>query len=139
MSQQTQFKAIYGVPAGIIFKTLTEQIQMCQFTRCLAVSELQVGGKMEMFDGSIQGIYQEIVEDQKIRMKWKFKEWEEHADCVIDFISFNDSCEVNVSFTNIPTHDSFGSHIHVENIQQGWKNNIFKMIYNVFGYPLREE
>ena len=92
-----------------------------------------------MFDGSIQGIYQEIVEDQKIRMKWKFKEWEEHADCVIDFISFNDSCEVNVSFTNIPTHDSFGSHIHVENIQQGWKNNIFKMIYNVFGYPLREE
>ena len=40
MSQQTQFKAIYGVPAGIIYKTLTEQIQICQFTRCLAVSEV---------------------------------------------------------------------------------------------------
>ena len=139
MSQEVSFKAIFGVPANIIYKTMTEQIQICQFTRCLAVSEMQVGGKLEMFDGSIQGIYEEIQEDKKLRMKWKFKEWSEHADCVIDFVSFNDSCEIQVAFTNIPSHDSHGSHIHVENIQNGWRNNIFKMIYNIFGYPLRDE
>mmetsp|Transcript_45121 Transcript_45121/g.59825 ORF Transcript_45121/g.59825 Transcript_45121/m.59825 type:complete len:119 (+) Transcript_45121:77-433(+) len=118
---------------------MTEQIQICQFTRCLAVSELRVGGKLEMFDGSIQAIYEEIVDDKKIRMKWKFKEWEDYADCVVDFVSFNDSCEVNVTITNIPSHDSFGSHIHIENIQRGWRENIFKMIYGIFGYPLRDE
>ena len=69
-------------------------------------------------------------------MKWKFKEWPDYADVAIEFTSFNDSCEIKVSYTNIPTHDEFGNNIHVENIQQGWRENIFKMIYNVFGYPL---
>ena len=82
----------------------------------MAVSELQPGGKLEMFDASIQGIYEEIEEDRKIKMKWKFKEWPEYADCLIDFVGVNDSCEVTVKLTNIPSHDSFGSHIHIENI-----------------------
>ena len=92
-----------------------------------------------MFDGSIQGIYEEIEEDRSIKMKWKFKEWEQHADVLITYESLGDSCEVKVSYTNIPSHDSFGNHIHVETIQNGWKQNIFKMIHMVFGYPLREE
>ena len=139
MSQETSLSVVYSVPAPIIFKTMTEQIQICQFTRCLAVSELRVGGKLEMFEGNIQGVYEEIEEDKKLKMKWKFKEWPEFADLVIDFVSFNDSCEVKVNFTNIPSHDEFGNHIHVESIQGGWQNNIFKMIHNVFGYPLRND
>ena len=43
-----------------------------------------------------------------IRMKWKFKEWPDYADVVIEFIGFNDSCEIKVNYTNIPTHDSHG-------------------------------
>ena len=92
-----------------------------------------------MFDKSIQGIYEELVEGELIRMKWKFKEWESHADVVINFKAFNDSCEVKVNFTNIPTHDGYGNHIHVENIVNGWKQNIFQMIYKVFGYPITDE
>lgn len=92
-----------------------------------------------MFDGSIQAIYEEIHEDTQLKMKWKFKEWPEYADVVIDFVSFNDSCEIKVSYTNIPSHDTYGNHIHVESIQQGWRENIFKMIHGVFGYPLRDE
>lgn len=56
----TEIKVTYSVPAPIIYKTLTDQIQVCQFTRGLAISELRVGGKLEMFDGNIQGIYEEI-------------------------------------------------------------------------------
>ena len=74
-----------------------------------------------------------------LKMKWKFKEWPEYADVVIDFVSFNDSCEIKVSFTKIPVHDIHGNNINLEGIQQGWKNNIFKMIHNVFGYPLVNE
>ena len=72
------------------------------------MSEPQPNGKLEMFDGSIQGIYQELQEDRLIRMKWKFKEWPDYADVVIEFVGFNDSCEIKVSYTNIPTHDSHG-------------------------------
>ena len=139
MTDHLEIKATYAVPAAIIFKSMTDQIQICQFTRGLAVSELQQGGKLEMFDGNIQGIYEEIETDTKLKMKWKFKEWPEYADVLIEFVSFNDSCEVKVNYTNIPSHDQYGNHIHNENIEAGWKNNIFKMIYNVFGYPLRDD
>ena len=138
-TQETEVKVIFSVPAPIIYKSMTDQLQVCQFTRCLAVSELREGGKLEMFDGSIQGIYQKLVEDTQIVMKWRFKEWEEYADVTVDFVSFNDSCEINVKYTNIPSHDSYGNSINVETIQNGWKQNIFKMIHAVFGYPLRDE
>ena len=138
-TQETEIKVIYSVPASIIFKSMTDQIQVCQFTRCLAVSEPVPEGRLEMFDGSIQGIYKEIEENKLIKMKWKFKEWPEYADVVVAFESFNDSCEVKVSFTNIPSHDNHNQYVHVESIQQGWKQNIFKMIHMVFGYPLRDE
>lgn len=137
--QETEVKGVFSVPAPIIYKTLTDQIQVCQFTRGLAVSELQPEGKLEMFDGSIQGVYKELVENEKIVMKWKFKEWPEFADVVINFHAFNDSCEVTVSYTNIPTHDTFANFINVEQIKQGWRQNIFKMIHMVFGYTLRDE
>ena len=52
-----------------------------------------------------------------IKMKWKFKEWPEYADVVINFISFNDSCEVKVSYTNIPERDNHGNLIRTESIQ----------------------
>ena len=138
-SQSVEIKVVYSVPAPIIYKTLTDQIQICQFTRTLAVSEPRPEGKLEMFDGSIQGIYQELTEDTQIKMKWKFKHWAEYADVVIDFVSFNDSCEIKVSYTNIPDRDEYGNNIHTESITQGWRENIFKMIHMVFGYPLRDE
>ena len=129
----------FSVPAPIIYKSMTDQVQICQFTRCLALSELQVGGKLEMFDGSIQAVYEEIVENERLKMKWKFKEWPDYGDCVVTFHPFNDSCEVKVAITGIPSHDNHGQYIHIENIQNGWRQNIFKMIHMVFGYPLRDE
>ena len=89
-----------------------------------------------MFDGNILAEYEEIETDKKIKMKWKFKEWETFGDCLIEFTGVNDSCEVVVKLVNIPSHDSFGNHVHIDTVQRGWKENIFKMIYNIFGYPL---
>ena len=109
--QSCEIKVTYSVPAPIMYKTLTDQIQICQFSRGLAVSEARPEGKLEMFDGNIQGIYQELTDDTQIKMKWKFKEWPEYADVVIDFTSFNDSCEVKVSYTNVPRQDNFGNNI----------------------------
>jgi len=108
MSQETEIKATFSVPPNIIFASMTDQLQICQFTRSLALSEPHLGGKLEMFGGSILGIYEEVEEDRKIKMKWKFKEWPTYADCVVDFVGVNDSCDVRVKLTNIPSHDEFG-------------------------------
>ena len=71
-------------------------------------------------------------------MKWRFKEWATYADVDVVFHSFNDSCEVKVTMKNIPSHDEHGQYVHIENIQNGWRKNIFEMIYKVFGYPLTD-
>ena len=139
MPQETQVTAKFDVPGEIIFKTLTEQIQICQFTRCLAVSEPQPGGKLEMFDGNIQGQYVEIEENTKIVMKWKFKDWDDFADLVISINNVNDSCELTLDYTNIPEYDSHKNFVHLDKIGDGWKQNIFKMIHMVFGYHYRDE
>ena len=139
MPQSTQIHAVFDVPGDIIYKTLTDQIQVCQFTRCLAVSQPQPGGELKMFDGNILGEYVEVEEGTKIVMKWKFKDWPEFADCVITIQNVNDSCEVLVDYQNIPEYDEFGAFIHLDKIQAGWKQNIFKMIHMVFGYNYRDE
>ena len=80
------------------------------------MSEPVPGGKLEMFDGSIVGEYLEIVENESVKMKWKFKEWPEFADAHLTFVSFNDSCEVKVAYTNIPERDNHGTLIQIESI-----------------------
>lgn len=80
-----------------------------------------------------------IEENKKIEMKWKFKDWDSFANCVITFEGSEHSVDITVSFTEVPDHDKFGAYVHVDNIVNGWKYNIFKRIHAVFGYPLRKE
>ena len=38
-----------------------------------------------MYGDTIQGEYVSIEENKKIEMKWKFKDWNDFAQCVIIF------------------------------------------------------
>ena len=69
-----------------------------------------------MFDGNIQGEYVSVEENTKIVLKWKFKDWDEFADLVITIENFNDSCELNLNYTNIPEYDSFKNFIHLDKV-----------------------
>ena len=89
---------------------------ICQFTRSLALSEPQPGGKLEMFDGTIQGEYVKLVENESIEMKWKFKDWKDYADLLITFENYDDSCTITLDYKNIAENDSFGNFIHLDKI-----------------------
>ena len=69
-----------------------------------------------MYDGTILGEYVELVENERIQMKWKFKDWKEYADLVITFANYDDSCAITLDYTNIDEHDSFGNYIHLDKI-----------------------
>ena len=139
MPQTLKFVVEYDVPADLIYRTLTDQMLICQFTRSLAVSEPQPGGKLEMFGATIVAEYKNLVENEKLEMNWKFKDWENYCDLIITFENFDDSCRVSLDFSNIAEHDSFGGYIHVDKIEEGWRQNIFKNIYMVFGYHLKDK
>ena len=43
--QETEIKVTYDCPPAVIYKALTDQMQLCQFTQSPCISELKVGGK----------------------------------------------------------------------------------------------
>ena len=45
MGQETEIKVIFDCPPHVIYKALTEQMLLCQFTQSPCVSETKVGGK----------------------------------------------------------------------------------------------
>lgn len=92
-----------------------------------------------IYGDTILGEYITIEENKKIEMKWKFKDWESFSHCVVTFEGGDHSVDISVKFTEVPDHDRFKGYVHVENIVNGWKQNIFKRIHSVFGYPLRKE
>ena len=92
-----------------------------------------------MFDGMIQGEFVSLEENKQIVMKWKFREWADFADVTMKFDNAGtDACEITLDYQNIPDKDSFGEYVNLEKLQDGWKQNIFKNIRMIFGYPLRE-
>ena len=93
-----------------------------------------------MFDGMIEGEYVSLEENKAIEMKWKFKEWPAFADLTVRFEGAgSDSCEIVLDYRNIPDTDTFGSAVSLEKLSDGWKQNIFRNIRVIYGYPLRDE
>ena len=45
---------------------------------------------------------------------------------------------IEVSIRKIPAYDTYGKHIHLDNLENGWRQNIFERISKTFGYPLKK-
>lgn len=56
-----------------------------QFSQNPALSEPAPGGKLQMYNGTIDAEYVSLEENKQIVMKWRFKDWEEYSKVVINF------------------------------------------------------
>ena len=140
-NQQHKFTITYSVPSQIIYKTLTDQMEICRFTQGQAVSELKEGGKLSMYDDMIQGEYISLAENQNITMNWRMKDWGEgvFSHVKMDFVDAGDNnTEINIEQTQIPEYDGYGKYVHLDNLEGGWKQMIFQRIEQVFGYPQKK-
>ena len=73
--QTLKFDVTYSVPCEVIYRTLTDQLEVCRFTQGQAVSETTVGGKLMMYDGMITGTYTKLEQNTLIEMTWRMKDW----------------------------------------------------------------
>ena len=131
----------YSVPNHIMYKTLTDQMELCRMQQGPAISEPREGGKFSLYDGMISGTYTELKENVQIKMKWRMKDWVE--DCfsvvVMDFEDCgDDTVDIKVTQSEIPEYDQYGKFVHLDNLEGGWKNMIFQRIEQVFGYPQKK-
>lgn len=103
-----------------------------------AVCDAVEGGAFDLYNGTIQGTFVKVEKDKLLVQKWKMAAWDEYSDVTITFeAEEEDVTVINVDQINIPTHDKFGSYVHFDSLEAGWRGNIFERIQKVFGYNLR--
>ena len=45
---------------------------------------------------------------------------------------------MTIKQTKIPEYDMYGKHVHLDNLENGWRSNVFEKLSKVFGYPLKK-
>ena len=71
-------------------------------------------------------------------MAWRMKDWKDDCNAVVQ-ITYSDTgdncCDVEVKIDEIPEYDKYDKFVHLDNLEGGWRQMIFKRIEQVFGYP----
>ncbi len=87
-----------------------------------------------MYDGRIQGVFKELVENKKLVQDWKLSDWENFSKVVIEFDDYDsDECQMTITQTNIPKG------IKKEYLEKGWKGMIIDPLRMICGYSTIEE
>ena len=91
-----------------------------------------------IYDGMITGTYVSVEENAKIVQKWRMKDWpnDVYSSVTMTFTGSDDSTELTIDQTEIPEYDTYGKFVHLDNLENGWKQMIFQRIEQVFGYPI---
>ena len=45
---------------------------------------------------------------------------------------------MTVTQKKVPAYDSYGKHVHLDNLENGWRANIFEKLSKILGYPLKK-
>ncbi|XP_043930620.1 activator of 90 kDa heat shock protein ATPase homolog 1 isoform X2 [Protopterus annectens] len=119
-----------GIPKAVPKADTQKLVQ--GFTHAPAVVEPDKGGKFRLLDGSVVGEFLELIPEQKIVMKWRFKSWPEghFATITLNFIDTMGETELHVECKGVPVSDE-------ERTREGWQRYYFSGIKNTFGYGAR--
>ncbi|XP_043962980.1 activator of 90 kDa heat shock protein ATPase homolog 1-like isoform X2 [Gambusia affinis] len=68
-------KETFQTSAEELYRTFINQEFVQVFTRSAATVDARRGGKFLLLDGSVSGEFTELVPDQRIEMRWRFRTW----------------------------------------------------------------
>ncbi|XP_031437036.1 activator of 90 kDa heat shock protein ATPase homolog 1a isoform X2 [Clupea harengus] len=97
-----------------------------------AVVENQRGGKFRLLDGNVSGEFLDLVPDEKIVMKWRFKTWpcEHYATVTLTLKDKGDETDLHLEARGVPTNEE-------ERTKEGWQRYYFEGIKQTFGFGAR--
>ena len=59
-----------------LYECFTDPRRMMAYTRAPVEAQPQLGGRLSMYGGSIEGTYVELVPEEQVVLDWRFKEWQ---------------------------------------------------------------
>ncbi|KAI7840914.1 hypothetical protein COHA_005346 [Chlorella ohadii] len=126
-----ELKERFYAGAAELFECFTVPPRMMAYTQSPAEAEPQPGGKFSLYGGSVQGVFREVVPNQRIVMDWRFSNWEDGAYSRVE-LRFEEpdrgNTIVTLKQTGIPDADRFGHHDVVGTVESGWRQQVFDRI-----------
>ena len=140
MSTELRIVIKYRVPPKILYEALTNQEMICKFCQCQSKFEHKLEGEFSFYDGAITGKVQEIEENKKLILSWKFSNWPTAALVQMNFKEkAGNECQLTVIVKNCPERDIHNQTIDFDNIKAGFHAQIFDKIATFLGYPLNKD
>lgn len=117
-----------------MFDVFTNEKMVATYTRSPALIDARVGGKFQLFGGSVLGHFLAVDQNAKIVQAWRFKEWPEDHFSVVTIeleAKSTDVCQVTLRHTNI-----FGD---TGEVRDGWQKFFWDRIPQIMGLAILEE
>lgn len=112
-----------------LYRTFLNQEFVQVFTHSAAQVDGCRGGKFQLLDGNVSGEFAELIPDEKIVMRWRFKTWpcEHYATIRLRLKGLGDETELSLDCKGVPSGEE-------ERTKEGWKRYYFMAIKQTFGY-----
>jgi len=117
------YKNTYSLNAGIedVYAALTNPVTIELWSGYPAVMEPRPGSLFSMWEGDIEGMIIELMENKRIVQEWFFGEQDERSIVTIILIRDFGKTQLTIEHTNIPD-DAY------DNISTGWSEYIIGAI-----------
>ncbi|KAM4633210.1 activator of 90 kDa heat shock protein ATPase homolog 1-like [Polymixia lowei] len=122
-------KEMFLTSSDELYRTFTNQEFVQVFTHSAAVIEGYRGGRFQLLNGNVNGEFVELIPDEKIVMRWRFKTWpsEHYATITLLLKDRGHDTELKLECSGVPAGEE-------ERTKEGWKRYYFEAIKQTFGY-----
>ena len=112
-----------------LYKTLTQKERIQAWSRSPVDQDAKPKESFRLFDGNVTGEYVELVENEKIVMRWRLKSWPDahYSTVTLKLKQLLHGADLDLEQTSVP-QDS------MEMTKQGWRNYYWQSIKLTFGY-----
>ncbi|CAK6983007.1 activator of 90 kDa heat shock protein ATPase homolog 1-like [Scomber scombrus] len=119
----------FQTSADELYQTFINQELVQVFTRSAAMVDGRHGGKFRLLDGSVSGEFTQLVPDQKIEMRWRFRTWpgQHFASVRLQLEQRGDDTELRMQCGGVPSAEE-------DSTREGWTRFYFQAIKQTFGY-----
>ena len=133
-------KAVFHVPASVLFGILTDERDLARLTRAETKFEKKEGGTFSFFGASVLGTVSRLDIDAKtLVLNWRFSSWAPDSASQVTIQCTdkdrNSSCEISIIHTGIPPKDKFGNVDQDRLCRAGWEDRWIGGLASVLGLP----
>ncbi|XP_067628243.1 activator of 90 kDa heat shock protein ATPase homolog 1 [Eurosta solidaginis] len=115
--------------ANDLYNALTKAEMLTAFTRTPAKVDASRGGEFVLYGGSVQGKFEELVPEKKIKQTWRLKNWPSghFSEVVIEFEESKNTTKMTLKQSGIPASE-------FDAMRANWHRYYWHSIKQTFGF-----